>query len=34
LVINLNHYFSVNNQESLLELGPRNLVPHGQHGDD
>ena len=34
LVINLNHYFSVNTQESLLELGPRNLVPHGQHGDD
>ena len=34
LVINLNHYFSVNTQESLLELGPRNLEPHGQHGDD
>jgi len=34
LVINLNHYFSVNTQESLLELGPRNLVPHGQHGND
>jgi len=34
LVINLNHYFSVNTQESLLELGPRNLAPHGQHGDD
>jgi len=34
LVINLNHYFSVNTQDSLLELGPRNLVPHGQHGND
>lgn len=34
LVINLNHYFSVNTQESLLERGPRNLAPHGQHGDD
>ncbi len=34
LVINLNHYFSVNTQESLLERGPRNLAPHGRHGDD
>ena len=34
LVINLNHYFSVNTQESLLERGPRNLAPHGRHGED
>ena len=34
LVINLNQYFSVNTQESLLERGPRNLAPHGRHGED
>ena len=33
LVINLTHYFSVNSQESLLEHGPRNIVPNGRHGD-
>ncbi len=34
LVINLNHYFSINTQESLLEGGPRNLAPHGRHDED
>ena len=34
LVINLTNYFSVNTQERLLERGPRNLAPHGRHGDE
>jgi hypothetical protein len=34
LVINLTNYFSVNTQERLLEHGPRNLAPHGRHGDE
>jgi hypothetical protein len=33
-VINLTNYFSVNTQERLLERGPRNLAPHGRHGDE